>query len=189
MNSLKLTRRSGRWNLVETFHIRSPTTKSAVQNNKLFNVEFTQKPPKLDRPSDLPKCQDYHGLRSVRYPKRLVDFVARHPHDAVGAVNNEGHAVTCSPGHFTIDQEVLQLLPSAKSERAEAVAGPPAPNGERASFGVVRDDCHGAIARGCTKRVGCRSDSQLSRHDAPSLGHPYFSGYWQWIVKRVGFTS
>jgi hypothetical protein len=42
MNSLKLARRSGRWNLVETFQISRPTTKSAVQNNKLFNVEFTR---------------------------------------------------------------------------------------------------------------------------------------------------
>ena len=41
MNSLNVTRRSGRWNFVETFQMSTPMTKSTVQNNKLFNVEFT----------------------------------------------------------------------------------------------------------------------------------------------------
>ena len=42
MNSLKLTRRSCCWNLVETFQISKPTMKSATQNTKLFNVLLTQ---------------------------------------------------------------------------------------------------------------------------------------------------
>ena len=86
---------------------------------------------KLDRWLDLPKCQDYHGLRSVRYPKRPVDFVARHPYDPVSAVDHERHAIPCSTGHFSIHQKVLQLLPSFEPKRAEPVPGPPISNRER----------------------------------------------------------
>src|SRR6478752_1608784 len=132
MNSLKLARRSGRWNLVDTFQISRPTTKSAVQNNRLFNVEFTSMNlQKLDRWLDLPKCQDYHGLRSVRYPKRPVDFVTCYPDDPIRAVDHQGHAVPCSAGHFSIHEKVLQLLPPFESKRAEPVPGTPISNRER----------------------------------------------------------
>src|SRR5580765_2476045 len=103
MNSLKLARFSGRWNRVETFEISRPTTNSAVQNNKLFNVEFTSiNLQKLERWLDLPKCQDYHGLRSVSYAKRAVDFVASHPYDPVVAIDDDRHAIPCRAGHFSI---------------------------------------------------------------------------------------
>jgi hypothetical protein len=185
MNSLKLTRRSGRWNLVETFQISSPTTKSAVQNNKLFNVEFTSMNlQKLDRWLDLPKCQDYHGLRSVRYPKRLVDFVARHPYDSVSAVDHERHAIPCSTGHFSIHEEVLQLLPSVEPKRAEPVPGTPISNDQRAVPEIGSHNGHRSIARGCSNSLNARSVSQSGRYDAPCLRHSYFSGHREWIAER-----
>jgi hypothetical protein len=178
MNSLKLTRRSGRWNLVETFQISSPTTKSAVQNNKLFNVEFTSMNlQKLDRWLDLPKCQDYHGLRSVRYPKRLVDFVARHPYDPVSAVDHERHAIPCSTGHFSIHQEVLKLLPSFEPKRAEPVSGTPISDRQRVITVIGSHNGHRTIAQSCTKSLDARSVSQAGRNDAPRFRHSYFSGH------------
>jgi hypothetical protein len=47
MNSLKLTvRGEPDWNFVEKFQMSTPRTTSAIQNNRLFNVEFTQSLPK-----------------------------------------------------------------------------------------------------------------------------------------------
>src|ERR1051325_7419934 len=141
MNSLKLGRRSGRWKRVETFQISRPTTKSAVQNNKLFNVEFTRQTlQKLDRSSDLPKCQDYHGLRSLRYPKRPINFVARDPDDPIRVVDDDRNAIACSAGHFSIHQKILQLLPAVEAWRAEAVARTTIPNGQSLDTAVMRDD-------------------------------------------------
>jgi hypothetical protein len=178
MNSLKLTRRSGRWNLVETFQISSPTTKSAVQNNKLFNVEFTSlNLQKLDRRLDLPKCQDYHGLRSVRYSKRLVDFVASHPHNPVSPVDHERHAIACSTGHFSINQEVLKLLPSFEPKRAEPVSGTPISDRQRVITVIGSHNGHRTIAQSCTKSLDARSVSQAGRNDAPRFRHSYFSGH------------
>jgi hypothetical protein len=45
MNSLNDAVRSCDWNFVEKFQMRTPTTKSTTQNNKLFNVEFKREPP------------------------------------------------------------------------------------------------------------------------------------------------
>ncbi len=40
MNSLNVTVFSACWSLVEKFQISTPRTTSAIQNNRLFNVEF-----------------------------------------------------------------------------------------------------------------------------------------------------
>jgi hypothetical protein len=45
MNSLNVTVFSACWSLVEKFQIRTPRTTSAIQNNRLFNVEFKQSLP------------------------------------------------------------------------------------------------------------------------------------------------
>jgi WD40 repeat protein len=190
MNSLKLGRRSGRWNRVDTFQISRPTTKSAVQNNKLFNVEFTRETlQKLDRPSDLPKCQDYHGLRSVRYPKRPINFVTGHPHNPVFVVNHDRNAIACSARHFSIDQEVLQLLPTAEAERAEAVAWTTIPDGQRRHLRSTGDHSHGPIARDCTEHFGARRHGHLSGHNASRLDYSCFSRNWQWVAEALGLTA
>jgi len=47
MNSLKVTvRGEPDWNFVEKFQISTPRTTSAIQNNRLFTVEFNQSLPK-----------------------------------------------------------------------------------------------------------------------------------------------
>ncbi len=46
MNSLNVTLFSCVWNLVEKFQMSTPSTTSAIQNNRLFNVEFKQSLPK-----------------------------------------------------------------------------------------------------------------------------------------------
>ncbi len=43
------------------------------------------------------KSQDYHGLRAVCYPKRLVNPEARHPHDPIGAIDDQRHVVALFP--------------------------------------------------------------------------------------------
>ena len=44
MNSLNVIVFSACWNFVEKFQMSTPRTTSAIQNNRLFNVEFTRKP-------------------------------------------------------------------------------------------------------------------------------------------------
>ena len=46
MKSLKVTVFSACWSFVEKFQISTPRTTSAIQNNRLFNVEFKQSLPK-----------------------------------------------------------------------------------------------------------------------------------------------
>ena len=46
MNSLNVTVLSACWNLVEKFQMSTPRTTNAIQNNRLFNVEFKQSLPK-----------------------------------------------------------------------------------------------------------------------------------------------
>jgi hypothetical protein len=45
-NSLNVIVFSACWSFVEKFQIRTPRTTSAIQNNRLFNVEFKQSLPK-----------------------------------------------------------------------------------------------------------------------------------------------
>jgi hypothetical protein len=45
MNSLKVATRSCDWSRVEKFQMSTPTTKSTIQNNRLFSVEFKQSLP------------------------------------------------------------------------------------------------------------------------------------------------
>jgi hypothetical protein len=83
-------------------------------------------------PSDRPKFQDYHGLRGVSYPKRLVDTVPGYPDDPVEIVHDQGHTVAQAAGDFAIHEEVLQLLLAVEPERPETVPGAPIPDGKRA---------------------------------------------------------
>src|SRR3954467_4087703 len=56
MNSLNEAVRSCDWNFVEKFQMRTPTTKSTTQNNRLFNVEFKQSLPNHSGPARLSRA-------------------------------------------------------------------------------------------------------------------------------------
>ena len=144
---------------------------------------------KLNGPLDPPKCQDYHGLRSIRNPKSPVNFVSGHPHNPIFPVDDNRHAITCSAGHFSIDQEVLQLLPAVQSKRAETVARTPVTNRERFRTGIRGHDRHRAIARGCTNGVNARPGGAFGRDDAARFSYSYLSGHWQWIAKGDNRSS
>jgi hypothetical protein len=109
--------------------------------------------------------------------------VAGHPYDPVFPVDDDRHAITCSAGHFSIDQKVLKLPLSAEPERAETVARTTASNRERVRPDTGGDDRHCTIARGCTNRLDSRSDSQFGRDNTARFGYSHFAGHRQWIAK------
>src|SRR5258706_1235820 len=155
MNSLNEIVRSCCWNLVEKFQISTPTTTSTTQNNRLFNVEFKQGLPRTKRRcSHPPNFKDYHGLRGVRYPKRLVNSVARHPNNPVRRVDHQGHRVAIAPCHFAIHEKILQFLPAAEPDRRKTVAWTPISHAQRSQAEVAADNrragLDAAAAHDCT---------------------------------------
>jgi len=49
--------------------------------------------------------------------------VTRDPHDPIGCIDHERHRIAVAPGHFTVHEKILQLLPPAEPDRLETVAG------------------------------------------------------------------
>src|SRR4051795_1158603 len=133
MNSLKVIVFSTCWNFVEKFQMSTPRTTSAIQNNRLFNVEFTRRfPSRSAELLGLPKFQDYHGLRGVGYPKSLVDSEPRNPHDPIAGVDDQGDRIAPFSRHFPVHEVVLQLLLAVEPDRPEPVAGATVPDGQGA---------------------------------------------------------
>src|SRR6266508_4851917 len=111
MSSLNEIVRSCCWNFVEKFQISTPTTTSTTQNNRLFNVEFKQGLPGAKRrQSHPPNFKDYHGLRGVRYPKRLVNSVARDPHNPIGRIDHQRHRIAIAARDFAVHEKILHFL-------------------------------------------------------------------------------
>src|SRR3954467_1591817 len=133
MNSLKVMVFSTCWNFVEKFQMSTPRTTNAIQNNRLFNVEFTRRFPSCSAELlGLPKFQDYHGLRGVGYPKSLVDSEPGDPHNSIAVVDDQRDGVPPFPRHFPVYKVVLQLLLSVETDRPEPVAGATIADGEAA---------------------------------------------------------
>src|SRR4051812_1191234 len=156
------------WNLVEKFQMSTPRTTSAIQNNRLFNVEFTRKSPLGAQPSGLPKFQDYHGLRGVGYPKSLVNSVSGDPHNPIGFVDHQRDGVAGGSRDFSIHEVVLQLLAPVQPHRVKPVAGTTISYGQTSAAEVAPDEGQiraDAFAHHCT-----RSDF---RRDRPARIGPH----------------
>jgi acid phosphatase (class A) len=69
-------------------------------------------------------------LRGVRYPKRLVNSVARDPDDPIGCIDHQRHRVAIAPCHFAIHEKVLQFLPAGQPDLIHLL--PPAPEASSA---------------------------------------------------------
>jgi hypothetical protein len=143
--------------------------KSATQNTKLFNVVLTQSLQNRATsgpPSGRPKFQDYHGLRGVSYPKRLIDTVPGDPNDPIRLVNNQRHAIALVPRHLSVHKKVLQFLLSIETERPEPVARAPIADRQWTPPGVPPDNGRRPIARDCTKSLNPGPGScRLGGHD------------------------
>jgi hypothetical protein len=60
-------------------------------------------------------------LRGVGYPKSLVNFVSRHPHNPVGVVYDQWYCIPLATRDFLVHEEVLELLASAEPNRTKTV--------------------------------------------------------------------
>jgi hypothetical protein len=164
--------------------------KSATQNTKLFNVVLTQSLQNRARsrpPSGRPKFQDYHGLRSVSYPKRLIDTVPSNPHNPIRLVNDQRHAIALVPRHLSVHKKILQFLLSIETEGPEPVARAPIADRQWTPPGVPPDNGRRPIARDCTKRVNADPSScRLGRYDTPRLWQPDLSRNRQLITVEAG---
>src|SRR5436309_14016240 len=110
MNSLNEIVRSCCWNFVEKFQMSTPTTTSTTQNNRLFTVGFKQGLPGTKRRRlHPPNFKDYHGLRGVRYPTRLVNSMARDPHDSIGRIDHQPHPVRAPSHDLPVHDRTLQF--------------------------------------------------------------------------------
>src|SRR3954465_2275072 len=129
MNSLKVMVFSTCWNSNQEFQMSTPRTTSAIQNKRLFNVEFTRRfPSRSAELLGLPKFQDYHGLRGVGYPKSRVDSEPRDPHDSIAFIDHQRDPIAPFARHFPVHEVVLQLLLPVEPDRPEAVAGAAVPD-------------------------------------------------------------
>src|SRR3954452_4460879 len=170
MNSLKVMVFSTCWNFVEKFQMSTPRTTSAIQNNRLFNVEFTRRfPSRSAELLRLPKSQDYHGLRGVGYPKSRVDSEPRNPHDPIAFVDDQRHPIAPFARHFPVHEVVLQLLLPVEPDGAETVARAAVPDSQRAIAQVssdLRDVRSVDTAHNCTgARVGRHRPARIGQHD------------------------
>src|SRR3954447_7671405 len=169
MNSLKVMVFSTCWNFVEKFQMSTPRTTSAIQNNRLFNVEFTRRfPSRSAELLGLPKFQDYHGLCGVGYPKSRVDSEPRHPHDPIAFIDHQRDPIAPVARDFPVHEVVLQLLSAVEPDRAETVARAAVPDSQRAIAQVaanVRDVRSLDIAHNCTcARVGRHRPARIGQH-------------------------
>jgi hypothetical protein len=119
-------------------------------------------------------------LRAVRYPKSLVDFVARDPHNSVIFVSDNRHRVTPFARDFPVDEEVLELPAAAHTHRPESIARPAISYDQTSAAQICANQCRrtiGGTAHGCTHE-------RLDRND-PRIGHNHLSRDRQRILEKV----
>ena len=125
-NSLKLTRLSLRWKLEEKFHTRATTTIRTIQNTRLFKVEFKIASGRIYRLRVKTTTASEWGVTRNGSPTTWPATQAMRP----CASTTTGTRETLVARHLPVDEDVLQLLTTAKAERLHPISRLPPPDGE-----------------------------------------------------------
>ena len=167
MNSLNVIVFSACWNFVEKFQMSTPRTTSAIQNNRLFNVEFKQSLPEALSLKIITACAGSLPETPRRFrspPPTQSDRRRRRPAAPLSR---------CFRGDFPVHEEVLQLLLARRARRAGT--GRPAGDFGRPNFRGRRSrrtratvSRAGRVARDCTGTCFGR-DGPAGRPATPPL--------------------
>jgi len=81
-------------------------------------------------------------LPGVGYLKRLVNSEARDPHDPIGSIDDNRHAIAVVSAHFSIDEQILQFLPPAQPGRVKSIPRAAISYGQTSMAQVAANDRH-----------------------------------------------
>jgi hypothetical protein len=127
-------------------------------------------------------------LPGVCYLKRLVNSEARDPHNPIGFVDHNRHAIAVVSAHFSIHEQVLQFLPPAEPGRVKSIARPPISYGENPVAQVPANNGHVTSSidgPGISRPGFAAGRDEFCRHDTVGFGQLDLSRDRQRIPEKV----
>ena len=108
----------------------APMTTRTSQKSRLFRVEFMLLLCSGFYPTAT-QFQDYHACVRGRYTAVLCNCHASDPHNPTCRVSDDRQRIAFRARDAAVDQHILQLPSSGRTERAKPVAGTPIPHSQR----------------------------------------------------------